>query len=602
MEEAKVNPFPAGTIPREDYPRPQWKRDGWMNLNGEWEFAFDYSDSGEERGMARDGEFPLRILVPFCPESRLSGIGNTDFIPAVWYRRTLRLENQPEGRAILHFGAVDYECKVWINGELAGTHKGGYSSFEMDVTDHLRAGDNQLVLLARDDTRSGLQPRGKQCVQLRSHGCVYTRTTGIWQTVWLEFVPDKYLLRPRMIPHAVDGALEITLFARGTARGDQARVTAFYEGREMGTAQVSFSGDQAHAVIALREKHLWFPGEPALYDLTVELLDGKTGEAVDRVESYFGLRDVALTDRALTINGRPVFMRTVLDQGFNPEGIYTGPSDDFLRRDIELSMELGFNGARLHQRVFEERTLYWADKLGYLVWGEYADGFNLGSAEAIEHFLPEWMETIGRDFNHPALVGWCPLNETYHSMALDIHVHTLLYRVTKAMDPTRPVIDASGGMHYETDMFDVHDYEQDPEKLRAYLAPMKEDPAVFHCPIGRYVGSAPRRPIEYHGQPYWVSEYGGTFWNPNQPEGGWGYGDACRTEEEFAARYEGLTDALLSHPRVCGFCYTQLTDIEQEQNGLYFYDRSRKHPDWVYDRIRRANRAVAAIEREEAGE
>lgn len=596
MEPVLINP--AAKLPRMDYPRPQWKRGEWLSLNGEWDFAFDFGNSGVERGMVNSGEYPLKILVPFCPESPLSGVGHTDFIPAVWYRRTLHLQEKPAGRAILHFGAVDYECSVWINGSLAGTHKGGYSSFEMDVTELLRAGDNAIVLYAQDDPRSGRQPRGKQSDRYVSYACSYTRTTGIWQTVWMEFVPEKYLLRAQMIPHAVDGALDAAIFVAGSGRGDCVRLTARYDGRVVGTARAHFAGDRAQAHLEVSEKHLWFPGEPALYDLTIELLDGE--RVVDTVESYFGLRDVALTDRALTINGRPIFMRTVLDQGFNPEGVYTGPSDEFLRRDIELMQELGFNGARLHQRVFEERTLYWADKLGYLVWGEYADEFSLATAEAIENFLPEWMDNVQRDFNHPALIGWCPLNETYHSMVMDEETHRIFYRVTKAMDPTRPVIDASGGMHYDTDMFDVHDYEQDPAKLRGYLAPMAEDPKAFHCPIDRYVGRAPRRPIEYHGQPYWVSEYGGMFWNPNLKPGeeGWGYGDSCRTEEEFAARYEQLTAALLEHPRVCGFCYTQVTDVEQEQNGLLFYDRMRKHPDWVYDRIRKANQAVAAIEKE----
>jgi len=338
-------------------------------------------------------------------------------------------------------------------------------------------------------------------------------------------------------------------------------------------------------------------GAPELYDLTVELLDG--GQPVDTVQSYFGLRDVALTDRALTINSKPVFMRTILDQGFNPEGIYTAPDDEFLKRDIELSMELGFNGARLHQRVFEERTLYWADRLGYLVWGEYAGARDICTVQGCADFMPEWMETMRRDYNHPALIGWCPLNESYHKMELDPETHRLLYRVTKAYDPTRPVIDASGGLHYDTDMFDVHDYEQDPDVFRAYYEPMKEDPMAWYDPSPRYVGNAPRRTMEYKGQPFWVSEYGGTFWNPDLKPGtdGWGYGNAPKTEEEFADRYERLTGVLLSHPRICGFCYTQLTDIEQEQNGLYRYDRTRKLPDWVYDRIRKANTAIAEIEK-----
>lgn len=600
MEPVLLNASPD--MPRQEYPRPQWKRAEWICLNGEWDFAFDFGNSGLDRGMAVGGKYPLQIRVPFCPESQLSGIGYQDFMQAVWYRRTLLLNNLPEGRALLHFGAVDYRCEVFINGVSVGIHVGGYASFFFDITDALHEGENVIVVNAQDDMRRGNQPYGKQCEVYRSRACSYTRTTGIWQTVWLEFVPKKYLVRAKMIPHAQDGALEIAATGCGAVPGDFLRCTARYEGRVVGVAQAHFTGQMASAFLTVSEKHLWNVGSPELYDLTLEWMDGATGTVIDVVESYFGLRDVAWNNRALTINQKPIFMRLILDQGYNPKGVYTYPDEEYLRRDIVLSMELGFNGARLHQRVFEERTLYWADRLGYIVWGEYANGNDLGSAEGLEHFMPEWLETMERDFNHPALIGWCPLNETYHAMALDENIHRILYRVTKLVDPTRPCIDASGGMHYDTDMFDIHDYEQDPDVYRGYFAPMAENSQICHIPIARYVGNSPRRPIEYKGQPFWVSEYGGTFWNPKileTSQDAWGYGEAPHTEEEFAARYEGLTQVLLDHPRICGFCYTQLTDIEQEQNGLYYYDRSRKLSGWVYDRICAANRRRAAIENAE---
>lgn len=589
------------TMVRAEYPRPQWQRSEWMCLNGSWEFAFDFGNSGRGRGMVGNGEYPHTILVPFCPESRLSGIGYVDFMQAVWYRRTLTV-NKPEGkRALLHFGAVDYECEVWLNGISCGGHKGGYTSFTLDVTDALRDGENVLVVNAQDDFRNKIQPFGKQKA-FDHQMCAYTRTTGIYQTVWMEFVPEKYLSYAKMTPNAADGILNAEIHAVGTESGDRVRLTAYYDGREVGTVTASFAGTMAVTSLKAEEIHLWEAGAPELYDLKLELISGDVTE--DTVESYFALRDISLTNRELRINGKPVFMRLVLDQGFNPEGIYTAPSDEFLKRDIELAMELGFNGARLHQRAFEERTLYWADKLGYLVWDEFATCFNLDTAhglscaEGIQVFLPEWLELMQRDFNHPSLIGWAPFCESYHEMILDPNSHRVLYQMTKAYDPTRPVIDASGGMHYDTDMFDVHDYEQNPEVFRSYFEPMKEDETAFHCPIGRYVGNAPRRPIAYKGQPYWVSECGGTYWNPNAKPGdyGYGYGDTPRTEEEFAARYEGLIDVLLSHPRICGFCYTQIVDVEEEQNGLYAYDRSRKFADWVYDRIRAANKKIAKIE------
>ena len=583
------------SIPRPEHPRPQFVRKAWMNLNGPWDFLFDFGNSGRDRELWRDDAFdaavksspmPTSIVVPFCPESRLSGIGYTDWIAAVWYRRSFRLEeSQTGGRVLLHFGAVDYHAVVWINGQKAGEHRGGYSSFTFDITALARTGDNTVTVYAEDNNRSGRQPYGKQSDKYQSHACSYTRTTGIWQTVWLEFTPKNAISYAKLTPVVQNRALLVDAEITG---GKRVRAEAFYAGRPVGEAEGEAVYGQAHLEVKLSELHLWDAGMPELYDL-IFTLDGE-----DRVESYFGMRSVEVDKTGLRLNGRRVFMRTVLDQGFNPEGIYTAPDDDFLRRDIELSMDLGMNGARLHQRVFEERTLYWADRLGYLVWGEYADGHRLDDAEGIACFLPEWMETVRRDYSHPSVIGWCPENESYWAHDVNPVCQRTYYAVTKAMDPTRPVIDSSGGVHFVTDMYDIHDYEQDPAKLKASLAKMLEDPMYVHNPIHQ----EQLRQNIYEGQPVWVSEYGGTFWNPDEP-GGWGYGNAPRTEEEFADRYCGLTAALLDNPRICGFCYTQLTDIEQEQNGLYKYDRSRKFGDAVYDRIREANVRRAAVETED---
>lgn len=585
-------------MPRTDYPRPQWMREDWLCLNGQWEFAIDHGNSGTDRKMFISGDYPLSITVPFCPESELSGVVYKDFMAGVWYRKNINLEKTAGKRYILNFGAVDYLCQVWVNGVFCGKHEGGYCSFFFDITSVLKDGENTIVVNAQDELVFPDRPTGKQCRVYESYGTRYTRTTGIWQTVWIDIVPDKYMVRSKMLPSAKDCTLTAEITGIGTESGDNVMLTAFYDGRKVGESCATFSGDHAVAQLKLSEEHLWNVLAPELYDLEIKLISN--GEVIDTVYSYFGLRDVALTDRYLTVNGKPVFMRTVLDQGYNPKGIYTGPSDEFLKKDIELAIDLGFNGARLHQRIFEERTLYWADRLGYLVWDEYPWGNDLGSVSGLRTIIPEWTDLMHRDFNHPALIGWCPLNETYHLMALDEDTHRLLYRISKAIDPTRPVIDASGGMHYDTDMFDVHDYEDDPEVFRNYFEPMKNDPKAFHCPIPRYVGNAPRRPIEYKGQPYWVSEYGGILWNPKAHPNDkiWGYGKNPKTEEEFIVRYEKLTKVLLEHPRICGFSYTQLTDIEFEQNGLYFYDRSPKFSKDVYDRIRAVNRLAAYIETE----
>ncbi len=586
----------SDAMERKDYPRPQWKRESWYCLNGKWNFAFDFGVSGEERGMVNGGEYPLEINVPFCPESKLSGIEYTDFIPAVWYKRTIYFDKIPRGRAILHFGAVDYESKIWVNGILCKTHKGGYSSFDADITNALKEGENTIVVFAKDDVRNGKQPFGKQSQKYHSHSCSYTRTTGIWQTVWLEFVPEKYMVRAQMTPRAKDGALDVIVYANDKCDGDILKLKAFYKGKEVGNTLCHFSGDTAHARLSVDEIHLWDVGKPEIYDLVLETVS-KDGSVCDIVESYFALRDVALSKNALMINGKNVFMRLILDQGFHPDGVYTFPDDETIKRDIQLSMDLGFNGARLHQRVFEDRTLYYADMLGYIVWGECASASDMTHTSIMEIFLPEWLEVMKGYYNHPSIIGWCCFNETYHCFELDSEAIKTVYRITKMFDSSRPVIDASGGVHYETDMFDVHNYEQDPEKLFENLKPMIDNPKKFHSPVFGYLGNQERRPETYIGQPYWVSEYGGTYWNPKGEDGnGWGYGEGPKKEAEFAKRYASLTSVLLSHPRVCGFCYTQLTDIEQEQNGLYFYDRSRKFSDFVYDEIKNANTQKAKIE------
>ena len=580
-------------IPRPEYPRPQFVREGWMNLNGQWDFLFDFGNSGMDRRLWEDAALtaameqspmPTSITVPFCPESRLSGIGYTDWIAAVWYRRRFTLtKTQTAGRVLLHFGAVDYHCIIWINGEKAGEHVGGYASFTLDITKLAQAGENTVTLYAEDNNRSGVQPCGKQSRSYQSCGCDYTRTTGIWQTVWLEFTPAEAFTHIRITP---DVATAAAILDVETVGGHSVEAVAFYQGKEVGRGEVALTGNRAHLELKLSALYLWDVGKPALYDLSVSLDTG------DRVESYFGMRSVSLSDKALLLNGRPVFMRTVLDQGFHPDGIYTAPSDDSLRRDIELGMALGMNGARLHQRVFEERSLYWADKLGYLVWGEYANSCTLGDGRGIGYFLPEWMETVRRDYSHPSIIGWAPQNESYWTGAVAPICQKVFYAVTKEMDRTRPVIDAAGGVHFITDMYDIHDYEQDPVKLKAQYDKMLEDPAYVPNPIHQ----EQLKNNVYMGQPVWVSEYGGTFWNPDEP-GGWGYGSTPASEAAFLERYTGLTTVLMQNPRICGFCYTQLTDIEQEQNGLYKYDRSRKFSDAVYEAIRAVNQQVAAIEK-----
>jgi beta-galactosidase/beta-glucuronidase len=574
--------------PRPEHPRPQLTRERWLSLNGIWEFDFDPGLSGIARGLPAADHLAREILVPFCPESSLSGIGDIDFHPGVWYRRTFRLPDAwAEGRVLLHVGAADHDAWVWINGHEAGWHRGGFTPFEMDITPLLHAGENTVVIHARDDTRSPLQAGGKQCPDYLSRGCHYTRTTGIWQTVWIEHVPDDHIASLRLTPHLESGMVLIEAQLAGSgAHGELiARVTL--GGQRVAEGSTRYIGQRAALMIPIADCQAWSPAQPTLYDLQLELRTS-AGD-VDRVQSYFGMRSVSLSGPAILLNGAPLFQRLVLDQGFYPDGIYTASTDDALREDIRMSQAMGFNGARLHQKVFEPRFLYWADRLGYLVWGEFPSwGLDVQRAKALTVVLPQWLEVLRRDHSSPSIIGWCPLNETKREQ--DPEVVRNFYRVTKAVDPTRPVIDTSGYVHVETDIYDVHSYQQDPATFAAQFAPLASGGEPFR--------NRPEIDAPYQGQPYFVSEYGGIWWNPGQSDGkAWGYGgDAARpkSEAEFLARYRALTETLLRHPRMCAFCYTQLYDVEQEVNGLYTYQRQAKFDPAL---IREINAQPAAIER-----
>ena len=576
----------ADPLPRPEHPRPQLFRESWLNLNGVWEFEVDSGRSGRERGRAKAPRLDGRIVVPFCPESSLSGIGNTDFIPAVWYRRSATIPPEWRGkRILLHVGAVDYESEVFVNGRSAGTHRGGSTPVTLEITSLLQPGENSIAIYAEDDTRSPLQPTGKQSPRHGSYDCFYTRTTGIWQTVWLEAVAETYISKVRITPDLESGSVLVEATIDGPDLGVSLEATALAEGRIVGEATCKRSGNRATALVKLSTARAWSPEDPFLYDLRLRLT--RDGQALDEAASYFGLRTVRIDGLAITLNGKPVFQRLILDQGFYPDGIWTAPSDEALRHDIELSQAMGFNGARLHQKVFEPRFLYWADRLGYLVWGEFPSwGLDLARGEALDRFLREWVEELDRDYSHPAIVGWCPFNETNNRQ--NPEVLRSAHRVTKAIDPTRPVIDTSGYVHVETDIYDVHDYDQNPDTFAARYQPLAE--------VGEARRNFPRDDAPYRpGQPYFVSEYGGIWWNPGQRDSvGWGYGNRPRSEAEFVERYRRLTEYLLQHPKMCAFCYTQLTDVEQEVNGLHTYHRVPKFDPSV---IRAINSQPAAIER-----
>lgn len=599
---------PAQPVPRGEYPRPQFVRGDWLCLNGTWQFEIDPGDSGAERGM-HNRELGGRITVPFCPESRLSGVGNTDFLNAVWYRREVQIPAGWGGRRVLlHFQAVDEEATVWVNGQELARHRGGWTPFTVDL--HGVAGPGQtatIVVRARDDMRRP-KPRGKQSALYANHDCDYTRTTGIWQTVWMEPVPQAYLKRPRITPDLPNRAFHVDQQVAGAAGRASVRATLSAGGTVLAQATAATGGGMAVRLsLPVPEGHVrpWWPADPFLYDLKFELLDA-AGQVVDTVTSYAGLRAVSIDGLAVRLNGEVLFQRLVLDQGYYPDGILTAPSDEALVRDIQLAVDAGFNGARLHQKVFEERFLYHADRMGYLCWGEFPD-WGLWGHDDPHHNQPaaaavaQWVEAVERDYSHPCIVGWCPLNETRQprtdrGTALD-DLTAAMFWATKGIDPHRPVLDASGYAHRvpETDIYDSHDYEQDPAKFAATHA----DTAAGRPFLNKTWGEHPQpMSLPYRGQPYFVSEFGGTWWaDATHSRESWGYGKFPATKEEALQRIEALMRVLLENPGMFGYCYTQLTDVFQEQNGIYTFDR---RPKFDLDRLRALQRAPAAIERAKA--
>ncbi|GAB3429870.1 glycoside hydrolase family 2 protein [Flindersiella endophytica] len=591
------------TIPRPEYPRPSFVRPDWLNLNGHWQFEIDHGDSGLERGL-RERELSGEILVPFCPESELSGIGDVDFLYAVWYRRTVRVPAEWAGRRVLvHFQAVDYDTTVWANGVEVARHRGGWTPFTADLGDVVQPGEDVTLVVRARDPRDGQIARGKQSDRYEKYGCLYTRTTGIWQTVWLEPVPESRLQRPRITPSVAGSSFDVEVPLAGSRRGLAVRAVLSDAAGEVASAQVRADLDfSVRLTLPVPEdrKRLWSIADPFSYDLRLELVDG-SGAVVDSADTYAGLRSVAIDGKAILLNGEPVFQRLVLDQGYYPDGILTAPSDEALVRDIELSMEAGFNGARLHQKVFEERFLYHADRLGYLVWGEFGDwGCNTGDPDSGDNqqpgaaYVTQWLEAVERDYSHPSIVGWCPLNETQQKLTDRItqldDVTRGMFLATKAYDQSRPVLDASGYSHRvrETDVYDSHNYEQDPAKFAAAMAGLAD---------GRPYANGAEFPfsVAYEGQPYFCSEFGGIWWNPDATpeEYSWGYGERPKSLDEFYERFEGLVAALLDDPQMFGYCYTQLTDVYQEQNGVYRFDRSTK---FDLKRVRAAQTRKAAIE------
>jgi beta-galactosidase/beta-glucuronidase len=585
-------------VPRPEYPRPQFRRRAWINLNGEWSFAFDDMDAGlagrwpdvtPQELRSDDSPFDRSIVVPFCYQAELSGIGETAFHDVVWYARTFEYTPAGEERLLLHFGAVDYRAAVWVNGVQVAFHEGGHTPFFADVTDALsgEGGENVVVVRAEDPSRDVTIPRGKQYWNEESEGIFYTRTTGIWQTVWLEPVNRRRIEKLRLTPDVDAASIDLDVEIVGVEPGMSLRASITFEGEPVLEDTIGLWSSRVERSLPLLRRGaapetphlsewpgavLWSPEDPNLYDLRLELL-GEAGRVLDAVESYFGMRKIEVKDDKVLLNGRPLYQRLVLDQGYFPEGLLTAPTDDDLRRDVELAKEMGFNGARKHQKVEDPRWLYWADTLGLLVWGETANAYQY-SPDYVRRMSAEWQEAVERDYNHPCIVAWVPMNESWgvpdlaHDPGQTEHLLSL-YHLTRSLDGTRPVVSNDGWEHALTDLCTIHDY-RDADALRTSYG--SREAAIHAKPARRTVYVAGHG---HRGEPILISEFGGIAFS--RDEAGWGY-SMVFDAEEFLERYESLIEALLQSEPVQGFCYTQLTDVEQEVNGLLTYDRKPKAP------------------------
>ena len=584
---------------RKEHPRPIFYRKDWINLNGQWSCEFSKDIKGFSKTKLNKKKFRKKINVPFCPESKLSGIGHTDFIQEMYYQKLFKIpETWKNKKILLHFGGVDYESTIYINKKKVGFNQGGSTPFSLDISSFLiKNSENDLKLYVIDKRCAGspepkfdykgrgvfrsqddikkwvlnknrFQPRGKQSTFRHSYGCYYTRTTGIWQTVWLEAVNHKNIKNIN-IQANVKSSSFIFIPEYSSKFSGNLKVDIFFKNKLIKSSLISTKTKKF--AIKIPKVKLWSIGKPNLYNFTFTLID--KNKTIDKVESYGGMRSIEIKKNKIYLNGKKLYQRLVLDQGFYPNGIWTAPSDKDLKNDIILSMKAGFNGARLHEKVFEDRFHYWADKLGYITWAEFPNwGMNENAKASETYFLREWPRIVNYLKNHPSIITWTPFNETntLECNAQHKKLMRIAYDVTKKIDPTRPVNETSGYQHQKTDIWTVHHYEPIPEKLNKALNPKK---GVYR--------NFPHFETSYKNQPYIIDEYGGVWWLPKQLRKkmrSWGHGDAVRpkTLKEVFERMEKQTEVVLKTKHIEGFCYTQLTDVEQETNGVYYYDRKIK--------------------------
>lgn len=560
---------------REEYPRPDFERSEWLCLNGKWDFF--------------DGESPKTIEVPFVCQSRLSGIGEALKSDYVVYERVFKVPEKWKGRRVfLHFGAVDYECKVFINHQMAGQHVGGQTSFSFDITDWLTWQEEKIRVEVCDWLCDETIPRGKQFWKEEPEFIWYTPSTGIWQSVWLEVVDDMHLEEIYFKPDIDEGTVKVDYrFSRATKFPCTMQLKIKNKDKEVFEGQWQcHSINETISVDVFRKKALdgsfhftgayWSPENPNLYDVEVNLV--YNGNIVDTVKSYFGMRKIELKNGKLYLNHKPCYQKLVLDQGYWDESLITAPSDEAYKEDILKAKAMGFNGCRKHEKVEDPRFLYWADKLGFLVWEGMASFWSYTRC-GVQNFISEWMDVLKRDYNHPSIIVWGMLNESWGvpgigSDSLQESFAKSLYHMAHSFDDTRPVISNDGWENTTTDICAFHSYQHgsktDEKQQQFFKAALKDVDKM---------GEIVEKPLfavenQYKGQPVMLTEFGGI--SMTEASDGWGYTTVGK--EGFLEELNRIVDAVYDSELISGFCYTQLSDVQQEINGLLTVAHEFKFP------------------------
>ena len=578
---------------RKAYPRPQFVREAWQNLNGSWQFCFDDNNEGlAEKWYLDEKEFRDQIEVPFVYQCKLSGIQEDKNHEILWYKKSFEIETNGKERVLLHFGAVDYHAMIFLNGGLVCEHEGGHTSFTVDITDFLDRNKKEQSLAVRvyDPLEDELIPRGKQIWEDQPKGIWYTGTTGIWQTVWVEKVNHKYISDLKFTSLFDEGKESIICITEDTDFGDAIAYQISFEGNTICEGEVKCHNHTIKWDVDLIQNHIfrtnfhdngwaWTPESPSLFEVLLVLKDAE-GHVFDRIESYFGFRKVHKENGMVYLNNKPYYQKLVLDQGYWREGLMTAPTDEAFKRDIELAKEMGFNGCRKHQKTEDPIFLYWADKLGFLVWGECASTV-MYDPKAVKRLMTEWTEIIQRDYNHPSIIVWVPLNESWgipnvHRNSMQQHFSQTMYHVLHALDDTRLVISNDGWEMTETDICAIHNYmhgqKEEVRKFAHYREMLANSRNLIDMPSTCWDIYA--KGFAHTGEPVMLTEFGGIGFELSG-EGAWGY-TSVENEDDFLEDYTRIMDTIFDSVGLCGYCYTQLTDVEQEMNGLLTYDRRPK--------------------------